>query len=159
MEPTGNLCLKVDNAYPQKEWSDGKTRPLEDRVIDILAWLEIKAEDDIQAGIEREIRWKKIQEERQKEVELQKQKDEELTKIEKLFQSASRLYKAQHLGNFIKEFENYAMKSSSLDDDKKDWITWTKEKADWYDPFIEKEVPLLDEIDRDTLEPMKRRSW
>jgi hypothetical protein len=30
-----------------------------------------------------------------------------------------------------------------LNKDKKEWIEWTKEKADWYEPFIEKEVELL----------------
>lgn len=159
LEPTGNMCLKIDNAYPQKEWSDGKSKSLEDRLIDILAWLEMKAEDDIQAAIEREIWSKKIQEERKIQEELQRQKDEEFAKIEELFQSATRLHKAQHLRNFIKEFEEYAIKLNTLDGSKKEWIKWAREKADWYDPFIEKEVPLLDDIDRDTLKPKKRRYW
>ena len=30
-------------------------------------------------------------------------------------------------------------------------LDWAKEKADWYDPFIEKDDALLSGIDRDSL--------
>lgn len=159
LEPTGNLCLKIDHSYPIKEWSDGKTKKLEDRIVDILAWLEIKGEEDERRAIENAIWQKKRDEERKIEEALQKQKDEELAKFEGLFQSATRFQKAQYLRNFIQEFENYAIKSKSLTSEKQQWINWAKEKADWYDPFIEKEVTLLSDIDRDTLKPKKRSYW
>jgi len=157
--PTGNLCLKVDHIYPIKEWSDGKTKKLEDRLADILAWLEIKGEEDEQQAIASAIWHKKYEEEKQREKELQILKDEELAKFDGLFQAATRFQKAQHLRNFIQEFEDYAIKSNTLNPEKQEWINWAKEKADWYDPFIEKEVPLLSDIDRDTLKPKKRNYW
>ena len=43
------------------------------------------------------------------------------------------------------------LKTNTLDADKKEWINWAKEKADWYDPFIEKDDALLSGIDRDSL--------
>lgn len=158
LEPTGNLCLKVDS-FPKKEWSDGKTKKLEDRLVDILAWLEIKGEEDEQQAIASAIWHKKYEEEKQREKELQILKDEELAKFEELFQAATRFHKAQYLRNFIKEFEDYAIKSNTLNPEKQEWINWAKEKADWYDPFIEKEVPLLSDIDRDTLKPKKKSYW
>lgn len=42
-------------------------------------------------------------------------------------------------------------KTSPLNSDKTEWIQLAQEKADWYDPFIEKEVQLLDDIDRESL--------
>ncbi|MGV8815644.1 MAG: hypothetical protein ACOH2D_16200 [Gelidibacter sp.] len=159
LEPTGNLCLKIEDTYPNKEWSDGKTKKLEDRLVDILAWLEIKGENDEEQAIATAIWNKKYEEEKQREKELQILKDEELAKFEGLFQSATRFHNAQYLRNFIQEFENYAIKSNSLTSEKQEWIQWAKEKADWYDPFIEKEVKLLSDIDRDTLKPNKRRYW
>ncbi|WP_417620069.1 hypothetical protein [Oceanihabitans sediminis] len=159
LEPTGNICLKIDHSYPIKEWSDGKIKKLEDRLVDILAWLEIKGEEDEQRSIENAIRQKKRDEEREIEEALQKQKDEELAKFEGLFKSAERFQKSQYLRNFIQEFEDYAIKSKTLNPEKQEWINWAKEKADWYDPFIEREVPLLNDIDRDTLKPKKRSYW
>ena len=43
-----------------------------------------------------------------------------------------------------------------LHSEKKEWINWAKEKADWYDPFVEKDLELLKNIDRDTLKPIKK---
>lgn len=158
LEPTGNLCLKVDS-FPKKEWADSKNKKLEDRLVDIVAWLEIKGEEDEQQAIASAIWNKKYEEEKQREKELQILKDEELAKFEGLFQAATRFQKAQYLRNFIQEFEDYAIKSNSLNPEKQEWINWAKEKADWYDPFIEKEVPLLSDIDRDTLKPKKKSYW
>lgn len=42
-------------------------------------------------------------------------------------------------------------KTTPLDSDQKEWIQWAQEKADWFDPFIKKEVKLLSDIDRESL--------
>lgn len=155
-EPTGNMCLKIDRSYPIKEWSDSKSKFLEERLVDILAWLELRAKRDEQEAIEWAIRHKQYEEQRKREEELQKLKDKELAMFESLFHTATRWHKSQYLRNYIKEFEQYAIKSNTLDLDKEKWIKWAKEKADWFDPFIEKEVELLKDIDRDTLKPKKK---
>lgn len=159
LEPTGNLCLKIDRTYPVKEWSDTKTKPLEDRLTDILAWLEVRAKRDEQQAIENALRQKKYEEQQKKEKDLQELKDEELNKFETLFHTATRWHKSQYLRNYIIEFEQYAIQSNTLNLEKKEWIKWAKEKADWYDPFTEKEVELLNDIDRDTLKSKKRTYW
>lgn len=157
--PIGDLCFKIDRTYPKKEWSDTKTIPLEDRLLDILVWLEIKAEKDRQREIEYKTQCKIREEERKKEVECRKLQDAELSKFESLLHTATRWNKSQYLRNYIQEFEQYAIKTNTLDSVKKEWIAWAKEKADWYDPFIEKEVEYLKEIDRDTLKPRKKSKW
>ncbi|WP_066219626.1 hypothetical protein [Formosa haliotis] len=55
--PTGNLCLKIDRSYPIKEWGDTKTTVLEDKIADILAWIELKAEEDRKQQIANRIWW------------------------------------------------------------------------------------------------------
>jgi hypothetical protein len=159
LEPTGFLCLKVNTYIPLTEWSDSKTKPLEGKLLDILAWLEVRAERDIRQAIESAIWSKQYEEKRQKERDLQKLRDIELADFEGLFSKATRWHKAQYLRNYIKEFENYTNKTNTLDAKKKEWIKWAKEKADWYDPFIEKHVELLQDIDRDTLKPTKKSYW
>jgi hypothetical protein len=148
---TGNLCLKLDDTYPIKEWSDSKTKPLEDKLFDILQWIELKAEKDNEREIEIEIWHKNREEIRLKKQKIQKLKDNELKAFESLFLSASRWHKSQYIRCYIKEFEDYVIKSNTLNKDKKEWIEWAKEKAEWYDPFIEKDVKLLKGICRDDL--------
>jgi|TARA_R110002020_G_scaffold191187_1_gene390954 hypothetical protein len=149
--PTGNLCLKLDRSYPIKEWSDSKTKTLEDKLPDIIAWLEIRAKKDEEEKIAREIWHKELEIEAKREKELQERRQNELTKFTNLFESATRWHKTQYLRNYIKEFEAFVLKTNTLDADKKEWINWAKEKADWYDPFIEKDDALLSGIDRDSL--------
>ncbi|MBZ9627437.1 hypothetical protein LB450_04930 [Psychroflexus sp. CAK1W] len=159
LEPTGFLCLKMDSGYPKKEWNDTKTKPIEEKLINIIAWLELRSKEDYEAEIQREIRRKEREEIRKKEEALQKLKDEELEKFNTILNDASRWHKSQYLRNYIKEFEQYTKNTNTLDAKKEKWIQWAKEKADWYDPFIEKEVELLNDIDRDTLKPIKKSYW
>jgi len=157
--PTGNLSLKIDHSYPIKEWSDSKTKLIEDKLVDILAWLELRAKKDEVQKIESDL-WHRKQENIRIEKEaLQKKKDEELAKFETLFQTATRWHKSQYIRNYIKEFQEYATKTNSLDEEKKQWIEWAIEKADWYDPFIVKNVDLLEDIDRETLKSKRNRYW
>lgn len=155
--PTGTLCLKIYSFIPLKEWYDSPTKPLEEKLINIITRLEVKAKEDEEQRIQSEIWHKKYELERKREEELKEKRQKELDKFKKLISDASRFQKSQYLRDYIREFEKRV--SKPLDDDKKEWIKWLKEKADWYDPFIEKEVELLEGIDRDTLEMKGKRFW
>jgi hypothetical protein len=157
--PTGNLCLKIDTYRPIKEWTDSKTKPLEDKLAHILAWIELKAQQDKEQEIRSAIWHEAYEKNRQKEEELKRHKQLELEKFKDLLSMATRWHKAQYLRNYIKEFKDFNTINSTLDSDKNDWIKWAMDKADWYDPFIEKNVELLEDIDRDTLENKKRNYW
>lgn len=157
--PTGRLCIKIDTYIPLKEWADSKTKLIEDKLTHILAWLEVTAKQEQEDEIRREVRRKEQRIIREKEEALQRLKDNELTNFESLFQTATRWHKSQYIRNYIKEFEEFAIKSNSLDSEKQEWIRWAKEKADWYDPFIEKDIELLKDIDRDTLKPIRKKYW
>lgn len=154
--PTGMLCLKIDSTYPIKEWSDTLTNPIENRFGDILAWLELRAQKDEEQKISSELWQKQYEEKRQKEKDLQILKDKELSQFEKLFNTATRWHKSQYIRDYVNEFEKHATSANTLDSEKKEWINWAKEKADWYDPFVEKDLELLKNIDRDTLKPIKK---
>ncbi len=154
---SGVMSIKVGKGYHGKEWRDQKNKTIEDQLLNVLAKLEQLAHKEKRERIEREAWRKKYEEEQVIEKERQKRIQAELNSFKDLFETASRWHKSQYLRNYIKEFEKYANKSDTLDDQKQLWITWAKEKADWYDPFIEKEVDLLKEIDRETLE--KKRRW
>jgi hypothetical protein len=159
LEPTGNLSLKLDDLYPKKEWSDTKTKPLENKLVDILVWIETKAKEDKARKIENAI-WREKQEKLRKiEEDLQKVKDEELSNFKALLTMATRWHKAEYLRKFIKELESNDLKLQSNNQPIENTIEWAKEKADWYDPLIEKEVKLLEDIDRDTLEVKRNKYW
>jgi len=126
LEPTGNLCLKLDHSYPIKEWSDSKTKTLEEKLIDIITWIELKVKKDEQQAIENALCRKTQEEKLKKEKELQNLKDEEFSKFESLFNTATRWHKSQYIRNYIKELEEFSIISNSLNTAKKEWIAWAK---------------------------------
>ncbi|WP_191859871.1 hypothetical protein [Hanstruepera ponticola] len=156
--PTGELSFRLEDTYPEKIWRDGKNSQIETKLSTILATLELKAKENKERRIEREIQHKLWEKQRQKEEEYKKLKENEFKGFEKLFGKATRWHKAQYLRNYIREFQEFNEKNNTLDEEKLQWIEWAKEKADWYDPFIEREVKLLEDIDRDTLKS-KKNYW
>ena len=158
MEPSGTLTFRIEEGYREKQWRDSKKKPLEEQLVSILATMELRAKEENERRIEHAI-WRKQQDiiEAKRE-ELQKRKDKEFDKFNQLFNTATRWHKTQYLRGFIKEYENYLTDNNQLDEDKKQYIDWAKEKADWLDPFIEKEVELMEDVNRETLKS-KKRSW
>ena len=147
---SGALSFRIEE-YPEKIFRDGKTSSIEEQLLNILITLELKAKKQKERRIEHEIQNKLYKEKIAKEEAYQLLKQTELDNFNKLFQNATRWHKSQYIRNYINEFKEHAIKTNSLDSDKKQWIDWANEKADWYDPFIEKEVELLNDIDRNKL--------
>ena len=40
---------------------------------------------------------------------------------------------------------------NNFSEELKSWVEWARKKAEWYDPFIESEDELLNDVDRETL--------
>lgn len=149
MVGSGILSVKIEGTYPVKEWRDQNIKTLEEQLLSILAKLELLSEKKKQFKIEREAWHREYEEEQAKKKDREEKVAEELNKFKQLFETATRWHKSQYLRNYIKEFEEYAIQSGSLNEDKQKWIEWAREKANWYDPFVESEVDLLKDINRD----------
>lgn len=150
LKHNGKLSLRYIRYSVEHEWIDNNI-PLEDKLVDIIAKLEVYANKN---KIEREEREKYREAQRvkeQKRKELKERKEKELNDFKSIFQKASRFQKAIELRNYIDTFEKYSIKNNSLTEDIKNWIEWARKKADWYDPFIEAEDELLNDVDKDSL--------
>ena len=155
MVGSGIMSIKIGHGFEGKEWREQKDKKLEDQILNVIAKLEHLAQKEKIARIERQERWRKIEEEETIKKAREEKVATELKNFKQLFETAGRWHRSQYLRNYINEFERYALESNCLDSHKRDWIAWAKEKADWYDPFIEKEVDLLRKIDRETLNKIK----
>ena len=155
--PNGKLSFKAEIGYSKNEWKDGKTL-IEERISGILTKLILKA----QTLKEERIAWekkRKEQEERDRIAkELQKRKDKELQDFKELFKKAIRHDKAEIIRRYAEQLERSAIARNELTDEMKTLITWTKQKADWYDPFIEADDELLQDVDKEEL-TFKKKSW
>lgn len=154
----GLLIIKIDESYRAKDFIDGKL-PLEKQLSSIIASIELLAI--------KELEWKeecrKSQEKRELEEkirkEYEKRQEKDLETFIKTLNKAKRWHKAENLRNYIKEVETKAIDNNNLTDETKTWLIWARKKADWYDPFIESEDELLNEINKDTLSLNRKSYW
>jgi hypothetical protein len=145
--PTGILSFKFDE-YPEKEFNDTNSQTLEEQIPKIVTKLELVSEKlkrDKEESRIREIEYRK-----QREIEevIKKRHLNEVENFKKLFGDSERWKKASDLRNFIKELESNAIKENKLSEELLNWIKWSNEKADWFDPLVNKTDDLLTEKDK-----------
>jgi len=148
--PTGILIFKLDKVCYDKEWMDGRLK-IEDQLSAIISKLEmVSAELN-----ERDKRWAKEREQEKRKQEVQKafeiKQQEELANFKETLLKASRWHKAVNLRRYIDSVEQKAIETNGISEDVRNWLEWARKKAEWYDPFIECEDELLNEVDRETL--------
>ncbi|WP_242923082.1 hypothetical protein [Pontibacter liquoris] len=148
--PTGTLVLKIGPSWSCREWQDGKV-PLESRLSAVIAYLEWKTQKAEARHLEHrkaeEVRLEKERIQR----ELQARKEQELHRFKVLLQQAKRWQEAQLLRAYIAAMEQQAEGSPSHFPNRKEWLAWAGQKADWYDPLMNLPDALLDEVDKDSL--------
>lgn len=145
--PTGILSLQMKQSYHLMEAKDG-TVPLENQLSKILAKMELKGRE---ARLEQEERQRQREEREAKEKiekERRQREEKELEDFKALIRRAQRWQKVKLLREYIGE-----LKSTGA---QPELIQWANSKCDWYDPMIEKEDSLLQEIDRETLTLIKK---
>ncbi|WP_298391534.1 hypothetical protein [Flavobacterium sp.] len=153
--PSNILSLSL-YVYPAKDWTDTDTSKLEDKIPNIIAKLELQAIEEKRKAIEREL-WH-IEYERQRKIEedFKARKEQEKIKTKKLFSDAEKFDKATIYRNYIAATEQKAIQENNLTEELKDWIKWANEKADWFDPFTNKEDELLNDNDREEFHKPKQ---
>ncbi|WP_417558319.1 hypothetical protein [Mesoflavibacter zeaxanthinifaciens] len=146
--PSGILSFRFDSGS-NTEWRDSLIRPLETRMIDILAKLELVSQDMIEYQIELEKGWEEQRIKRKIEEEKTAKRNKEISDFKSLINSSGRWNKSESLRNFLDAFEIKAKANGKLDNYTIEWLKWAHKKADWYDPFIEAEDDIFLGIDRD----------
>lgn len=156
--PTGILLIKIGESYKAIEWKDANVK-LENQLVKIVAKIELLAEMEL---VWREnCRLHAIQraEEEKIKKEFQTRKEKEIIKTKNLFSDAEKFDKATIYRNFINATEQRAIHENTLTEELKEWIKWAKEKADWFDPFINREDELLNENDREEFHKPKQTNY
>ena len=155
--PTGILTFKVDE-YPEKEFYDNNNQTLEEQIPKILTKLELVSDKIKRDNEEREIRHQEYKKQREIEEAIKKRHANEIENFKKLLEDSERWKKASDLRNFIKELESNAIKENKLSEELSNWIKWSNDKADWYDPLVNKNDDLLTEKDKEEILSPKKQN-
>ncbi len=141
--PTGEFILKTGKHWRMKELRDSNIK-LEDQLAKIVARLEIDAQKEKDFQEEIRINNLKYQEKRQIEEDVKKRKEDEISKFNKLLALSEQYNKSQLIRQYIQAEKQKAIENDTLSIELKEWINWANDKADWYDPTINKIDDILD---------------
>lgn len=123
---------------------------MENYLPEILSKLEI-ASDELTADQQKHRKYfEEIEKERQAVIDAQQLKENELNKFKALLVTAERWQKTINLRNYLATVEK-TIAGSGIPEEIKNWLDWSRKKADWYDPMIEIEDDLLKDVDRGSL--------
>ena len=143
--PSGVVAFEIGESYKKSEWRDSLKNPIENKLSNILAKLELDAhqlkEQRVRMALyhKEQERLRLIREEEQRR--LQKEHDD----FKNVIHASKRWNKAMKLRNYLTAVEQQAIKNNTLTASLKSEIQWAREKADWYDPLIQKEDELLND--------------
>ena len=148
--------------WRKTSYKDTPHTKLEDKIISIIAFLEIQSEDIKSERIEQEKRRIQREEEEQKRKTFEEKREAELQDFQSLFTMAERLYKANIIRDYIHTYEIYLEENGITDEEVFKKLEWAKDKVDWLDPFISKEDLYLDKYEKDEIiqsKCPKQQSW
>lgn len=121
--PTGKLTIRTRVIWSDKEWKDGYEL-LEEQLPKIVAYFEVKADDEIKRKIQRDIerkeeeRLRKIEEEKRARLQWEEDKKDILLK------DAQKWMELTSLREFISATKSVS--DDSMSSDVKDWIIWAE---------------------------------
>jgi hypothetical protein len=152
--PSGVLYLRKEgSSYDAKEWREGpRNGALEDRLMSIVDDLIEIARQQKQEREEAKRRREEQAEKERVKRERQEKQTKELARFRTLLLNAHRYSLTTLLRNYIDALEAKAIAANALTDEKKEWIEWAKQRADWYDPTMPTmEDDLLNDVDVENL--------
>ncbi len=141
-EATGNFTIQAGPNYSCKVWNDGKILKLEEKISEIIAWLEMEAEKERLWEIESRKREAEREEKERLERERQELLNREIKAFKELYHKSELWHKAQKFRTYLKHFEDHLIDKNQLTKENIELLEFGHEKADWMDPLS----PVKDEV-------------
>ena len=133
--PTGNFILTTGQYSDKKEWTETSNIRLEEKIVRVVAWVEVKVQEEKEWREKAKIA-EKIQEKEQKIKEEQESKRKaEEEKFNKLRLDSKRFEEYTVIQKYILEVEKRAIAENKLTQELKDWIKWANDKIEEINPF------------------------
>ena len=153
----GLLTFKIEH-YHERIWVDGK-HPIENKLSSILTKLELIGKELQEYRIKNEKLKKEREEKERIEREIRERIENELQRFKALFMQATRLHQANILRDYIKTVEADIIQNGIKSEEQLNWIKWAKTKVERYDPLINKEDHILNEIHRTAIFKEFLKEW
>lgn len=133
----GKLTIKINNQY---SFRDSESHVIEDRLTEILFALYKASEGVRLERLRREEAARKAEEERQRKQRRLEMFNAEIDITNRLLNEANDYEIASRIRRYVERVRSLADPS---DQKARGWIEWATEKADWFDPSVAREDPVL----------------
>ncbi|WP_372744421.1 hypothetical protein [Lutibacter sp.] len=143
--PTGKFVFKIGEYSREKEITDGKNL-IETRLAEIVAFSELYAKQELEWKEINRINRIKFEKEEEIRKKFEAKRNNEISKFNDLVNDANLYDKTQKIRNYINAVEKNAIDQNILTIELKNWISWARDKTDWYDPIINKYDELLKDV-------------
>lgn len=174
--PSGDLRFRIHGRYSfqNKEIKDTKCTKLEDKIEDIIHALEREADDRIEEERRRKIaeEERRLEEERKRKEKEERERREALRKEERekvlsLLIDVERHSVASRMNEYIEAYKRALNERGiAITDELQKDIDWMQQKADWMNPFVNRQDEILEDADfHKILHPKEKttnnsyRSW
>ena len=158
-EFSGELYFNVHYGYREKTIFKSTTcTKLEDKIISIVANIEMRAEKIKEERIDAEKRRIIREEEDRQRRAFKERQDEELKEFKAMFKMAERHQRANILRDYIYAYEKFLETSERFDEEEREKLEWARKKADWLDPFKDIEDEYLKDYHKDEIS-QNESSW
>lgn len=141
--PIGELTLFIDDGFGigyRTQWSDAKSRKVEDALNDFIVELVVAADSKRQATQKRLDCRRRADESRRRMAEIQRQAEAEADRLKHLEQLADRWTQSAHLKNFITAAEQHVASMALSEAERRQFEMWVW----WANKHVEKLNPLSD---------------
>ncbi len=140
------LALSPESPYAErKNFRDTKTKALDSQLGNAIIELFETSERIRVAREEREREEQRRREEAERRRQRALRQQEELDRVAALENAAMDYHKACLIRQYAASVEATLQQGADEEDlsEKAEWIAWAKDKADWYDPTVAREDPVL----------------
>jgi hypothetical protein len=143
-ENTGLLYFLIDG-YHGRMWTDGKV-PIEEKLPEILAKLETRI--NYWTNLRREQAEERRKREEQERIirEQRERIEKEKAAFDDLYQQAKRWQRSRFIREYLNAYEQNAIEKGGLTDEVKNWLLFSRDKVDCYDPLVNKPDALLNHL-------------
>ena len=142
---TDNLAIQAyEHSYSTKQWADAKIVKLEDKLLRIIAYLEIYAEVEKQQKIIYKEQRRLYDLKLQNEQEVFQKRQAEKSKLDELLSFSNDLDKAKKIEIYLNERREYLLTKGLFTNEEKEYYEWGIKKAAWIKPLIDEKDDLLD---------------
>jgi hypothetical protein len=124
---------------------------MEEQLSKIIARLELMAEEMRVKTLEHKI-WRAAHDEKERLKKLTEERQKlEISSFQKAMRDSTRWQETNTFRLYIEHIENNALAAEQPDEAILAWVKWARDKADWYDPLVEKPDEWLAGMDRNMI--------